>query len=379
MRGATLHPVTDSDRPLLQPGTPVLVVDPVTVQVGGTDGDPGVRFGPLPPGAAGALAGLVRGLDGTRTTRAVLAGAAGDALDPGAVGDLLTGLRAAGRLVDLSSADLLATSSAPAARAREAAELASAVRGGGAGAWARRRLAAVVVDGATRVGVPLAALLAASGVGRVHVRDRGTAGPADAVLGGLCAADEGRPRTLAAADAVRRAAPEADLRPLPAGTAPDLLVLTRPWAALDPVPVHGERGPHLVATVRGQVGVVGPLVVPGRTACLRCAQLHRTDDDPGWPALAGQLHAPTAPGSVAGAALSLGTALTALGQVLAHLDGTAAPAALDATLELRPPDLLPRRRPWPPHPACGCRPGTRPPGAAGPSRREGVRPGTLGG
>ncbi|GHE10464.1 ThiF family adenylyltransferase [Klenkia taihuensis] len=370
--------MTDSDRPLLLPGTPVLRVDPASVQVGGTDGDPGVQVGPLPPGAADAVAALVRGLDGGRTTRAVLAGAVADALDPVVVGELLTGLRAGGRLVDLSTADLVASSPSPAARARDAADVAAAVGAGGAGAWARRRVAAVVVDGANRVGVPLAALLAASGVGRVHVRDRGAAVAADAVVGGLSAADEGRPRTLAAADAVRRAAPGVDLRPLPAGSAPDLLVLTRPWSALDPVPVHGERGPHLVATVRGPVGVVGPLVVPGRTACLRCAQLHRTDADPGWPALAGQLHAPGDPAGAGGAALCLATALTALGQVLAHLDGSAAPAALEATLELRAPDLLPRRRGWPPHPACGCRPGTRPPPApAGPSRRAGPRPGTL--
>ncbi len=369
--------MTDSDRPLLLPGTTVLQVDPATVQVGGADGDPGVQVGPLPPGAADAVAALVRGLDGTRTTRAVLAGAVADELDPVAVGDLLTGLRATGRVVDLAGADLLASSPAPGARSRDAPDLAAAAAAGGAGAWARRRVAAVVVDGATRVGVPLAALLAASGVGRVHVRDRGAATAADAVVGGLRAADEGRPRTLAAADAVRRAVPEVDLRPLPAGTAPDLLVLTRPWSALDPVPVHGERGPHLVATVRGPVGVVGPLVVPGRTACLRCAQLHRTDADPAWPALTGRLHAP-ADGPGGGAALCLATALTALVQVLAHLDGSAAPAALEATLELRAPDLLPRRRGWPPHPACGCRPGAVPPGApAGPSRRAGPRTGTL--
>lgn len=370
--------MTDSDRPLLLPGTTVLRVDPATVRVGGADGDPGVQVGPLPPGTADAVAALVQGLDGGRTTRAVLAGAVADALDPTAVESLLTALRAAGRLVDLSTADVLASSPAPAARARDAADLAAAVGAGGAGAWARRRVAAVVVDGATRVGVPLAALLAASGVGRVHVRDRGPAAAADAAVGGIRAADEGRPRTLAAADAVRRAVPEVDLAPLPAGTAPDLLVLTRPWSALDPVPVHGERGPHLVATVRGPVGVVGPLVVPGRTACLRCAQLHRTDTDPAWPALTGRLPATADGPGAGGAALSLATALTALVQVLAHLDGAAAPAALEATLELRAPDLLPRRRDWPPHPACGCRPGTGPPTApAGPSRRAGPRAGTL--
>ena len=90
------------------------------------------------------------------------------------------------------------------------------------------------MDGANRVGAPLAAMLAASGVGRVSVRDPGPATAGDAVVGGLGAADEGRPRALAAADAVRRASPLTDLRPLSDQDA-DLVVLARPWAASDPL------------------------------------------------------------------------------------------------------------------------------------------------
>ncbi|WP_225234739.1 ThiF family adenylyltransferase [Klenkia terrae] len=356
--------MTDSHRPLLPRAVPVLRVAPGTLQVGGVDGDPGLRVGPLPAGGAQALAVLLRGLDGDRPVGAVLAEAVAAGLDPAVVSDVLDGLRACGQLLDVSSADLLAAAHTPAARARTEVELPAALRTGSPGAWRRRRVAAVVVDGATRVGVPLAAMLAASGVGRVHVRDRGTVGAADTVVGGLSAADEGRPRTLAAADAVRRAAPEVDLRPLPPGTVPDLLVLTRPWAAVDPLlgHLHTARVPHLVATVRGEVGVVGPLVVPGRTGCLRCAEATRTDAAPGWPALATQLREPptarTGPpaGPVTGSTgLCAATAVTALTQALAHLDGTAAPLALDAALELRSPDLLPHRRAWPPHPACACR------------------------
>ena len=40
--------------------------------------------------------------------------------------------------------------------------------------------------------------------------------------------------------------------------------------------------------------------------------------------------------------------------VLAFLDGNSAPATLEATVELRPPDLLPRLRRWPAHPSCAC-------------------------
>jgi hypothetical protein len=136
---------------------------------------------------------------------------------------------------------------------------------------------------------------------------------------------------------------------------PDLVVLARAWAASDPLVagLHRSGVPHLVAAVRGETGVVGPLVLPGRTSCLRCADLHRRDADPRWPRLAAQLTAHEPPPSGATVTCLL-TAVTAALQVLAYLDGSGAPATLDATVELRPPDLLPRIRRWPVHPACGC-------------------------
>ena len=43
--------------------------------------------------------------------------------------------------------------------------------------------------------------------------------------------------------------------------------------------------PHLWVGVRELVGVVGPFVSPGSSACLRCLDAARTDLDPAWPAL----------------------------------------------------------------------------------------------
>jgi bacteriocin biosynthesis cyclodehydratase domain-containing protein len=160
---------------------------------------------------------------------------------------------------------------------------------------------------------------------------------------------------LAAADAVRRVSPLTDLRPLTSDAAADLVVLARPWAASDPLVagIHRSGVPHLVATVRGQIGVVGPLVVPGVTSCLHCADLHRRDADARWPRLAAQLTGVEPPPS--GSTITcLLTAATAALQVLAHLDGTAAPGVLEATIELHPPHLAPRVRRWPAHPACPC-------------------------
>ncbi|MGZ4656582.1 MAG: ThiF family adenylyltransferase, partial [Blastococcus sp.] len=296
------------------------------------------------------------GLDGRRSQRAVLADTARAGADPATVRAVLEHLRAAGLVVDLDAADLLASDAGPSAAARAAAELPAAVSPHGRrSGWRARRAAAVVVEGATRVGTPLAALLAASGVGRVSIRDGGLATAGDVVVGGLTAADEGRPRSLAAADAVRRANPLTDLRPLPPGVAPDVVVLARPWAAADPLVRGLSRAglPHLVATVRGETGVVGPFVVPGATSCLHCANLHRRDADPAWPRVATQLTAHEAQPSGAGV-ICLLTAVVAAQQVLAYLDGTARPASVEGTVEFRPPDLLPRLRRWPPHPACGC-------------------------
>ncbi|MGY1641269.1 ThiF family adenylyltransferase [Geodermatophilus sp. SYSU D00703] len=348
----------DTAHPLLPPTVPLLrlagpgVRD--TLQVGGADSTDGLLVSP----GADDLRTLLRGLDGRRTQRGVLADAARRGHDPAAVTALLDGLRAAGLLVDLDAADLLASYAGPAAAARTRSELSAAVARGPrqVSPWRVRRGASVVVEGATRVGVPLAAVLAASGVGRVSIRDTGPVTAGDVVVGGLDAADEGRPRALAAADAVRRASPLADLRPLPDGTPADLVVLTDPWAASHPsaADLQGRGVPHLVATVRGQTGVVGPLVVPGATSCLHCADLHRRDADPRWPALAAQLTA--APAPPGGATVTcLMTAVTAAVQVLAYLDGSGAPATLGAAVELRLPDLVPRLRRWPAHPDCGCR------------------------
>jgi hypothetical protein len=337
---------------LLPTGTPVLRLADATVQVGGVDGGHGLRVQPAGP----AVRTLLHGLDGRRSERAVRAEATAGGLPAGAVDELLAGLRATGLLHDLAPADLMASDPGPAAVARAATELPAAVPGpGSAGRWQVRRQSAVVVDGATRVGAPLAAVLAASGVGSVHVRDRGLTAAADAVVGGAGAADEGRPRALAAADAIRRVSPLTDLRPLPPGRTPDLVVLCRPWSATDPLQVGLQRDgiPHLVATVRGETGVVGPLVLPGTSSCLRCADAWRREDDPQWPRLATQLSAAEPPSS--GSTITcLLTAVTAAVQVLAHLDGSAVPAALDATLELRLPALFPALRRWPPHPGCPC-------------------------
>ena len=262
------------------------------------------------------IAKALLGLDGTRTEAEVLAGAAETGLDPDLVGDLLTDLRtpaswpsrraarrhgrparqparrrcptrrgrravpghgavgAAGRLgPDLASLSLVPATRTPL----------EVVRG--------RRAASVVVHGAGRVGASLATLLAAAGVGQVHVADRGPVRPGDVAPAGVAAADVDRSRTAAAAEALRRAAPEVRSTPPAPGRRPDLVVLasTEPVDTMLRTALAGGRVAHLVAGVRETTAVVGPLVLPGRTGCLRCGDLHRADRDPAWPVVAAQL------------------------------------------------------------------------------------------
>src|SRR5213078_4215301 len=92
--------------------------------------------------------------------------------------------------------------------------------------------------------------------------------------------------------------------------------------------------PHLVAEVRAEVGVVGPLVFPGVSACLRCLDLTRSDRDPGWPALAVQLDSAHRAVAPCDSSLALAVAAQTALQALAFVDGAPLPSTLGGTLEL---------------------------------------------
>ncbi|MDP9418387.1 MAG: thiamine biosynthesis protein ThiF, partial [Actinomycetota bacterium] len=112
--------------------------------------------------------------------------------------------------------------------------------------------------------------------------------------------------------------------------------------------------PHLAVAVRERVAVVGPLVLPGTSACLRCLDLHRRDRDPFWPVVAAQLVS----ARVATAACDVTLATLAAGQAALHalllLDGGPPPPSVGGTIETDVADGRTRRRSWTAHPACGC-------------------------
>lgn len=156
----------------------------------------------------------------------------------------------------------------------------------------------------------------------------------------------------------------------PAGRDIDLVLLTDALAP-DPVLVSRlmrERIPHLPVVVRDGLGVIGPLVLPGASPCLRCLDHTRTDVDPGWPSLACQLFGRS--GRATPQILRMTAALAALqvGAVAATRSAdpcagigdegddavvrSDAPSVIGCTLEVEGCGIAVRR--WLMHPACGC-------------------------
>jgi bacteriocin biosynthesis cyclodehydratase domain-containing protein len=331
--------------------------------------DTTVQLG-LDPARAIVLAGvgstearLLSALDGTLDRAGVRRAADALGVPQAAADQLLDALAAADALDDGTAGSALAELH-PRDRERlrpdhAALSLIHAGPGAADRVLAHRRQSAVRVVGAARVGAPIASLLAAAGVGHVAIDDPVAARSADAAPGGLSGDDAGLARERAATMAVRRAAPEVRTE-LQRGRAADLTVLTDGPATTQEQArlLRGQR-PHLAVTVRETTGVVGPLVQPGVTACLRCVDLTRAERDPCWPRIAAQLAGRrdrvSDPCDVVLAAV---VAAQAAAQALAYLDraatGDAGPATVNGTLELAWPDWRWRRRTWSPHPACGC-------------------------
>ncbi len=343
-------------RPIVKPALRRLWRDATTLQLG------------LDPGHAVVIGGLdessarlVSSLDGTRNVPAVLAAAEGLGVEPARASQLLDLLGRSGVLDDGEVDPTLLAGLTDYDRARlgpdlAAASLVHAGADGGAGVLARRRAAVVGVLGAGRVGAAVTTLLAAAGVGALVVQDRETARAADVGPAGLGRDDLGARRDDAALRAAHRVAPEVRRRSPARRT--DLTFVCTPGSHAelsDPLVRSGV--PHLYAEVREGVGLVGPLVLPGRSSCRRCHDLRRADRDPAWPGIAAQLGDPDRQWpSPCDVVLATAVAAHAVLQAFAFLDGdgTDLPPTVDGTLEIAQSDGRVRRRSWTAHPSCGC-------------------------
>ena len=326
-------------------------------------------------GGLGQTAAVLSLLDGSRDRDGVIAAAAAYGVPAEAASHVLAVLAAAGVLDDFPSR--LHASLPEQLRARLAPELATASLAyadgdGGARTLARRRAAYVRVHGASRTGACVASFLAASGVGHVSCADPEPAEPGDLAPAGLILADLGSPRQEGAARAVERAAPE--VRTGDDGSVPDLVILTGPTLPDLAGELRRDRVPHLALRTGEAIGVVGPLVRPGRSACLSCVDLRKTEADPQWPKILAQATFTRLRPQACDTVLAAMTATLAAAQALAFLDrpGTV-PVTADGTLELVLPDWQWRRRTWTPHPACRCGAALRGAALGGASDGDAVR------
>ncbi|MGO1315507.1 MAG: ThiF family adenylyltransferase [Cellulomonadaceae bacterium] len=317
----------------LRPGLSVLHCPPDGVQLG-TDPRWAVRLTGLDPAQVDAVLALA---DGPSTSGAQL-------LDDAVRGALVR----AGALV---------------ARPAPAADSAVAwshllADGDGPGLLAGRSRRCVGILGLGPCGLSLAQRLAACGVGRLVLDDDSPVTHRDLAPGGYGLRDLGQRRSSAAVRCLNaEIGAQGPARVVPAAISGaddlDALVLIV-HGAVDPENawrLMAEQVVHL-PVVWGEAGVdVGPLVVPGAGPCLRCVDLHRRDADPRWPAVLAQLSAPRPEGSGEEPLLAHAAANAAAAHVLAALDGRAQPGV---AVVVPLPDVVPRRRTWPAHPACGC-------------------------
>jgi len=129
---------------------------------------------------------------------------------------------------------------------------------------------------------------------------------------------------------------------------PVLLVVDHAVAPAEHLPWLRADRPHLAVVFGARSAEIGPVVHPGRTACLRCRDLHRRDADPAWAAIATQLVG--RPAAAAADPVLRAESLAVAVRALA-VEGDAPGAATALRIEH---DGARREVAVAPHPECGC-------------------------
>ncbi|MEU9250878.1 ThiF family adenylyltransferase [Streptomyces sp. NPDC048270] len=338
-----------------------------TVQFGVTPAH-AVVLGPVDT-ATGAF---IDRIDGTRRMELLRTEAAGMGLPDGRADELVRRLAGAGLLDDATAGGPRAQAVRGRPEALErlgpdlgALSLVHREPGGDLRGIAARRAIRVQVRGSGRVGALIASVLAGAGVGGVEVLDGGRVEPGDVAPGGLGPGSVGRLRAEAAGGLVRESAPGRSPRGEEGGgPQPGLaLVVVAPrdglhaWAPdPDTAAAWVATGiPHLYAGVLEGTGLVGPLVLPGATACAGCMERERVDRDPAWPRMLVQWRSAHRRRASAACGLGLSTAVAGLAaaHALSFLDGEL-PASTGSRWEAALPGLHWEHSSLPPHPDCPC-------------------------
>ena len=299
-------------RPALRAGLRPLWRDEETVQIGV---DP--RRALAISGARGA-AHVIRLLDGSRSREEIVAEASQRGVPIPVAERVLTLLAVAGAVIDFPAEALRSMSRElrlHLAPVLAAASLSSQDADGGVRLLARRSATVIQVRGSGLIADLVVDLLIRSGV----------------------------------------AASVADAQRTVRDQAPELTVLVGYRPPEELAQLHRQRLTHLAVCTSEAIGVVGPLVQPGQTACLRCLDHARADRDPAWPLILAQLPASRMDATASDPVLATAVAAQAAAQALAFADRPGADAVTaNGTLELALPTWQWRRRTWRPHKACTC-------------------------
>ena len=141
--------------------------------------------------------------------------------------------------------------------------------------------------------------------------------------------------------------PDAIAWSTPGSRRPGLLIVDHVVAPAEHLAWVRSDRPHLAVIIGESSITVGPFVRPGVTACLRCRDLHRTDADAAWPAIASQLL--SAPAAAGGDPVLLAEALAIGVGAVARGAGPGADTAVSISADGERVFAAVR-----PHPSCGC-------------------------
>lgn len=220
------------------------------------------------------------------------------------------------------------------------------VHDGGRQALRNRARSRIDIYGCGLIGASLARVLAASGIGELRLIDQRSISSQHLPIAPLASVGLNAAKDLE--HRLSRDYPKVLSRKI---KQPTLVIVTRQPSPSEILTWMNFSLPHLPIESRGDCVEVGPLVLPGRSSCLRCLTLDRLDHDSNWYSveLCGQVeHEPPAALAQLAAGISALAALSLVdspeSQALSLVDTT---LRVDGALAI---SAVSRRR----HPRCGC-------------------------